>query len=200
MVKNFFFDLYMLYKLKVCTYNVDNIHMYMQWEHATGPYTCMIYPKFMIRFLKNLTLKTHDKKPDKRGLWYLWSRWIITKPGQAPEENFNWTINRVCLRIVLSIISYIHYLLLSFLLAHGVISLRKRLLGSSIYQLKYDIYQTEKRDTTGSQQKSTCIKIFIYKKCIRNRKNLFQNQFQDNKNMFMDSCPEAIVECFVHAE
>ena len=134
----------------------------------------------MICFLKNLILKTHDKKTDKRGLWYLWSRWIITKPGQAPEENFNWTINRVCLRIVLSIISYIHYLLLSFLLAHGVISLRKRLLGSSIYQLKYDIYQTEKKEilqvqNIRKQEKSTCIKIFIWKKWIKSRKNLFQN-------------------------
>ena len=28
----------------VISYNVDNIHMYMQWEHATGPYTFMRYP------------------------------------------------------------------------------------------------------------------------------------------------------------
>ena len=179
MVKNFFFDLYMLYKLKVCTYNVDNIHMYMQWEHATGPYTCMIYPNFMIRFLKNLTLKTHDKKPDKRGLWYLWSRWIITKPAQAPEENFNWTINRVCLRIVLSIISYIHYLLLSFLLAHGVISLRKRLLGSSIYQLKYDIYQTEKKryyrfTTFESKKKVHVLKFLSRKNALETERTCFR--------------------------
>ena len=152
----------MLYKLKVCTYNVDNIHMYMQWEHATGPYTCMIYPKFMIRFLKNLTLKTHDKKPDKTGLWYLWSRWIITKPGQAPEENFNWTINRVCLRIVLSIISYIHYLLLSFLLAHGVISLRKKITWEFYLSIKvWYLSNWKKRDTTGSKH-SKARKKYMY--------------------------------------
>ena len=116
----------------------------------------MIYPKFMIRFLKNLTFKTHIIKNGIRGVYDT----ELSRSLARHQKR-----NRVCLRIVLSIISYIHYLLLSFLLAHGVISLRKRLLGSSIYQLKYVIYQLKKkryyRFTTFESKKKVHVLKFL---------------------------------------